>query len=43
MEELPMRVDADDKIQDVVKSKSGDKSVPMTDVDGCRWLRKVIY
>jgi len=36
MGELPMRVDADDKTQDVAKSKSGDKSMPMTDADGCR-------
>ena len=33
-----MRVGADGKGQDMVKSGSGDGFVPMTGVDGCRWL-----
>jgi len=33
-----MRVGADGKRQDMVKSRSGDGFVSMTGVDGCRWL-----
>jgi len=30
------------KQQNMAKSRSGDGFMPMTDADGCRWLRKVI-
>ena len=30
------------KQQNVAKSRSSDGSVPMIDVDSCRWLREVI-
>ena len=31
------------KRQDMTKSRSGDGFVPMTSIDGCRWLWKVVY
>ena len=37
-----MKVDTDDETMSEAKSGSGGGFLPMTNVDGCRWLRKVI-